>query len=165
MDSFINPNFNDYSSDTTKEKNTVLKCGNFSTLNIFPGTLDGSTFMLSSITIPALKNVILEFECNIINTLFIGSINFQVFKICSNQFTSIPIGPIWTFSRTIPTSEINMFNFFVCDKDTCTCGCCTYTLVATVLGTTTDTITVTEAIPTNGTLTISNSSLTAFSAS
>lgn len=133
---------------------TILKCGCPGSITLPAATVAGTTFTLSSIALntsclcdPCVK---LEFASNLVATVaFTGTINFQVFKQCNNQFTPVPIGPAWTFSLVALLSS-QTFSFFVCDCDSCFNECCTYTVVATV----TSPVTV-------GTLSINNASLAA----
>src|SRR5699024_8293852 len=99
-------------------------------------TVVGTTVTPTSLTLdtscicnPCVK---LEFTSNIIATAFIGSISFQVFKQCSNQFTPVPVGPSFTYQRLVEVTGSDTFSFFICDCDSCHNDCCTYTVVATV---------------------------------
>ena len=76
-----------------------------------------------------------EFASNVNITVGVGlpiTLNFQVFKICKNQFTPIPVGPTFTFSQILSVLGSNTFSFFVCDCDACPDDCCTYSVVVTV---------------------------------
>ncbi len=136
---------------------TMVKCGAPGSISIPVATLAGTTFTLASLTTntagicnPCTK---IEVAMNITALAFLGSINFQVFKQCRNQFQPIPVGAAFTFSRIVAITESTTFSFFVCDCDTCENECCSYTLVATVT-----TVTV-------GDLNINNATLGAITAS
>ncbi|MBU5225204.1 DUF4489 domain-containing protein [Clostridium senegalense] len=131
---------------------TIIKCGTPSATTIPAGSVAGTQFTVSSITLnnsclcrPVTK---LEFASNLVAPVaFTGIINFQVFKLCRGQFAPVPVGPAWTFELVALLSS-QTFSFFVCDCDSCFDDCCTYTVVATV----TSAVTV-------GTLNINNANL------
>jgi hypothetical protein len=154
----MNSNSKNYYKDddcSKKEKKvcpTIIKCGTPSATTIPAATVAGTTFTLASLTLntsclcdPCIK---LEFASNTVTTAFVGSISVQVFKLCGNQFTPIPVGPAWTFSNGAAITDAETFSFFICDCDSCFKDCCTYTVVATV----------TSAV-TAGTLAINNTAL------
>lgn len=92
-----------------------------------------------------------EFLSNILTDTATATLNFQVFRQCNGQLTPVPAGAVWTFSRTVATDEeANFFGFAVCDCDDCHCGCCNYSVTATVVG-----------AATTGTVTINNATLIA----
>jgi hypothetical protein len=175
MNSMSKGHQNDVQGDNRREPRispAIVKCGSPGSMTIPDCTEPGTSFTVASLTLntshifnPCIK---LEFASNIILDYFKGTINFQVFKICNNQFQPIPIGPQWTFSRpnsswfpaVAPeaaepekswggsgTTASDIFSFFVCDCDSCCNECCTYTVVATV------------AVKTYGTAGISNATL------
>ncbi|NLU52119.1 MAG: DUF4489 domain-containing protein [Clostridiaceae bacterium] len=115
---------------------TAIKCGNPSSTTIPVGTVAGTTFTVASLTVNTnkIKNptIKLEFASNIVTTAFVGTLTFQVFKVCNNQLTPIPVGPSWTYTETVAITDASTFSFFICDCDTCFNDCCTYTVVATV---------------------------------
>ena len=121
-----------------KPNRTILKCGSQGGVSLPALTAAGSTFTLASVTVDS-KNVKrpcikFEFASNIVTTAAVLTLNFQLFKQCKNQITALPVGPIWTFSRTVAITDSNTFTFFVCDCDFCSDDCCTYSVVATVAG-------------------------------
>ena len=131
---------------------TIIKCGCPSSATIPSGTTAGTAFTLSSLTLdtsclcdPSIK---LEFASNAILTGFVGTLNIRVFKQCRNQFAAVPVGPTWTLSTGSATTDARTFSFFICDSDSCDHDCCTYTVVATVVGATT-----------NGTIALNNATL------
>jgi hypothetical protein len=128
----------------------TIKCGCPSSTTLGIVTVGETPITVSSLTInfdelcsPCVK---LEFASNIITpVVFTGTLNFQVFKLCRGQFTPVPVGPVWTFSRLVGVAEANTFSFFVCDCDSCFDDCCTYTVVVTAGLTTTGTISINNA--------------------
>jgi hypothetical protein len=102
-----------------KEKDlcpTIIKCSQAGSVTVPPATVLGTAFPLTALTLDTscLKNpcVKLEFASNLVAAVaFTGTINFQVFKVCRNQSTPVPVGPAYTFN---------------CDE------CCTYTVTATI---------------------------------
>lgn len=117
---------------------TLIKCSSPGSVSIPVLATPGSTFTPTSLTIntfglcnPCTK---LEFTSNITALVgFIGTLSFQVFKQCRNQLTPVPVGPAFTFSRTVAlvVGEASTFSFFICDCDSCNDDCCTYTVVIT----------------------------------
>ncbi|WP_442263658.1 DUF4489 domain-containing protein [Tissierella sp.] len=73
-----------------------------------------------------------EFTSNIVATAFTGTISFQVFKQCNNQFAPVPVGPSFTYSSAAAVTDSKTFSFFICDCNGCINECCNYTVVATV---------------------------------
>lgn len=121
-----------------KDTEVLLKCGNPGSVTLPLATAAGTAFTLSNVTLntahlcnPCIK---FEFASNIVTTAALLTLNFQIFKQCRNQFTPVPIGPIWTFSRAVAITDANTFSFIVCDCDLCPEECCTYSVVATVAG-------------------------------
>jgi len=118
---------------------TIIKCRCPSSTTIPAATVAGTTFTVSSLTLntyclcnPCIK---LEYASNIVAAAFIGSISFQVFKLCNNQFNPVPVGPAWSFAGGAVEEEVTSaetFSFFICDCNSCNNECCTYTVVATV---------------------------------
>ena len=138
---------NDCDCDCVKEKKeckmekkdecpTIIKCSTPGAITIPLATIVGTTFTPTSLTLntsnicnPCTK---LEFTSNVVATAFLGSISFQVFKQCANQFTPVPVGPSFTYSRLLAVTDSDTFTFFICDCDSCFHDCCTYTVVVTV---------------------------------
>lgn len=125
---------------TKKITPAFVRCSNPGSVTIPAVTAAGTTFTVSSLTLntsclcnPCIK---FEFASNIITTAAVLSINFQIFKLCNNQFTPVPVGPTWTFSRAVAVTDANTFSFDVCEccGDICPNECCTYTVVVTVTG-------------------------------
>ena len=122
----------------------LLKCGCPGSVTLpviaLGGVLTGTpSFTVSTVTLntcdfcdPCIK---FEVASNINITVGVGipiTLNYQIFKICRNQFAPIPVGPIFTFSRALSVLQSEAFSFFVCDCDVCPDECCTYSLVVTV---------------------------------
>jgi len=115
---------------------TIIKCSTPGAVTIPTATIVGTTFTPTSLTLntaclcnPCAK---IEFTSNIVATAFTGSISFQVFKQCVNQFTPVPVGPSFSFTELVAITESSTFSFFICDCDSCFNDCCTYTVVVTV---------------------------------
>lgn len=116
----------------------IMKCSSPGAVNIPILADPGSTFTPTSLTVntngicnPCTR---LDFTSNIIAGLGVsGTLTFQIFKQCRNQFAPVPVGPAFTYSRTVALTvgEANTFSFFVCDCDSCDNECCTYTVVIT----------------------------------
>lgn len=128
-----------------------MKCRTFGATIIPDGTEEGTTFPLVNVNVdtqgyrkPCIK---LEFYSNILTATATGTLNFQVFRQCKGQLTPVPVSGVWTYARAVATAdEANSFGFALCDCDNCDCGCCNYSVVATVVGEdTTGTITVNNA--------------------
>jgi hypothetical protein len=139
--------------DFRKEKKdpcpTIIKCGMPGAVTVPTGATVGTTFTPTSLTLntsclcnPCAK---IEFTSNVITTGFIGSIRFQIFKQCLNQFSPVPVGPAFTFSRAVAITDSDTFTFFICDCDSCFNDCCTYTVVVTVAAVTTGTLAINNA--------------------
>lgn len=121
----------------------LLKCGTPGSVTL-PVLAVGTvftpiTFTATTVTIDTcdFEDPCIKFEVtsNINTTVAVGlpfSLNYQIFRICKNQFAPIPVGPTFTFSRAISVVESNAFTFFVCDCDVCPDDCCTYSVVVTV---------------------------------
>ncbi|WP_278601131.1 DUF4489 domain-containing protein [Clostridium tertium] len=130
-----------------------------------------TTFILTSLTLDTSclcdSDIILQFASNTIATEFRGTLSIRVFKQCKCQVTPIPVGATWILqlgtqggrvaeeeeNPPVPIPETKVtdartFSFFICDSDSCDKDCCTYTVVATVVGA--DTV---------GTLAINNAKL------
>jgi hypothetical protein len=143
MNPFSEPHYKDdfeSISERNKPSSVILKCGTPGSTSL-PGVATNAitTTTVASITLnnsfvhkPCIR---FEFESNIIvpTTTASATLTFQIFKNCINEFQSIPVGPPWTFLT--PVTSGNMFSFFVCDCNTCSDECCTYTVqvTATVL--------------------------------
>lgn len=117
----------------------ILKCGEVSQALLFNGASIGTSVPAATITLDTSKFcnpcIIFEFTSNIIGTLFQGTLNFQLFRSCGNQLP-IPIGPQFYFTQSIPVVFADMFTFFVCDCNSCSNECCTYSIVVTAGGST-----------------------------
>jgi hypothetical protein len=118
--------------------NLISKCGESGQLIIPDDTPPGNTFIATTITIDTTKIrnpcIKLEFSSNVITIVFIGTINFQIYRSCNNQ-QPIPIGSPFIYSQSValPTAATT-FSFFICDCDECINQCCVYTVVATPVG-------------------------------
>ncbi|AJA47753.1 hypothetical protein CPAST_c16830 [Clostridium pasteurianum DSM 525 = ATCC 6013] len=144
--------------DDHKNYPTIIKCGCPSSTTVPVATTAGTTFTLASLSLDTskLKNpcIKLEFASNlVVDVAFVGTLSIQVFKLCGNQTTPIPVGPSWALGSLAALSSTT-FSFFVCDCDSCFKDCCTYTVVATVVG-----------VATVGTLNINNATLGAIATS
>lgn len=132
----------------------TLKCGTPSTITIPILAAPGVTFPTTSVTVrnPEGSNCCtkLDFTSNIaVPVGFTGTISFQVFRQCRNQFTPVPVGPAFTFSELVAVviGETTTFSFFICDCDS-GCDdddCCTYSVVITNLSAITVGLTITNA--------------------
>lgn len=130
----------------------ALKCSSPGSVTVPALAEPGSTFTATSLTAkntnfcnPCTK---LDFTSNITVPIgFIGTLSFQVFKQCRNQFSPVPVGPAFIFARTVAlvVGEANTFSFFICDCDSCNDDCCTYTVVVTNLSVVTLGLTITNA--------------------
>lgn len=140
----------------SKQADSVqIKCRTYGAATIPADTEVGTAFPLVNVNVdnkgykkPCVK---VEFLSNILTDGAVATLNFQVFRQCDGQLTSVPASGIWTFSRTVATdTAANSFGFAFCDCDNCNCGCCNYSVVATVVG-----------AATTGTITINNATLIA----
>ncbi|MFL0198271.1 DUF4489 domain-containing protein [Clostridium sp. WILCCON 0269] len=121
------------------------KCGEPGQVVLPDTTPGGTTATITTITVDTSKFcnpcTKLEFTSNIIVTPtaptapFIGTLNFQVLKLCDNQ-QPIPIGGQFSFALTQVAAApfATMFTFFVCDCNQCLNECCTYAVTVTVGG-------------------------------
>lgn len=135
-------NFKDDYENSNKNSDScgqILKCGEVSQALLFNNASVGTSVPAATITLDTSKFcnpcIIFEFTSNIIGTLFQGTLNFQLFRSCNNQLP-IPIGPQFSFTRSIPVFFADMFTFFVCDCNSCSNECCTYSIVVSVGGST-----------------------------
>lgn len=120
---------------------TTLRCSTPSTVTIPILAEPGATFPTNSLSLRTPKNsnccTRLDFTSNIVVPIgFIGTLSFQIFKQCRNQFTPVPVGPAFTFARTIAVvvGSADTFTFSICDCDpNCDDECCTYSVVITNL--------------------------------
>lgn len=166
--------YENYSKEKEEKKcPTIIKCGCPSSLLIPAGTKAQTTFTLASLTLDTSclcdPDIMLQFASNTIATEFRGTLSMRVFKQCKCQVTPIPVGATWTLQLGTPgggsretleeegkpgpdqgtrVTDARTFSFFICDSDSCDKDCCTYTVVATVVGA--DTV---------GTLAINNATL------
>ena len=137
------------------ENSVKIKCRTFGATTIPEETEVGMVFPLVNLDVdtqgykkPCVK---VEFNSNILTSTATGTLNFQVFRQCNGQLTPVPAGAAWTFSRAVATAnEANTVGFAICDCDNCSCGCCNYSVAATVTG-----------AATTGTITINNATLIA----
>ena len=137
--------------ESQRTQNVQIKCRTYGTVTIPAETEVGTAFPLVNLNVdtkgykkPCVK---VEFLSNILTDTATATLNFQLFRQCNGQLTPVPASGVWTFSRAVATAdEANFFGFAVCDCDNCTCGCCNYSVVATVVGAaTTGTVTVNNA--------------------
>jgi hypothetical protein len=135
-------NFKDNYENSNKRSDScgqILKCGEVGQALLFSGASIGTSVPAATITLDTSKFcnpcIIFEFASNIIGTLFQGTLNFQLYKSCNNQLP-IPIGPQFSFTQPIPAVFADMFTFFVCDCDSCSNECCTYSIVVSTGGST-----------------------------
>lgn len=128
---------------------TIIKCSCPGSATIPVISEAGQSFPLTSLTLntsclcdPCTK---LEFASNLItDAAFLGSINFQVSKLCRGQNIAVPVGPVWTFTG-IELASAQTFSFFVCDCDSCFDDCCIYSVTATAATTTVGTLNINNA--------------------
>ncbi len=116
---------------------TLLECGCPGFISFANATAVGTTQ-----TIAALQVNTSEFEHPCIQLAFTANIftgvtggySFQIFKLCSNQLTPVPVSGVYEYARAVATTEGDTFNFTVCDcdMDSCTDCLCTYYVVVTV---------------------------------
>lgn len=128
-----------------------IKCRTYGATIIPEGTEAGTAVPLVNVNVdtngykkPCVK---VEFLSNILTDTATVTLNFQVLRQCNGQFTPVTASGVWTFQRAVATAdEANSFGFALCDCDNCHCGCCNYSVVATVAGeATTGTVTVNNA--------------------
>lgn len=110
----------------------------------------GSNFQAGAITLnnsglcnPCIK---IEYSSDLVGAGFSGTVIFQVYKQCKNEYRQIAVGPSWKFSIPVPLTAATAFSFFVCDIDSCNDECCTYTVVVTALTITTGTLSINNAL-------------------
>ncbi|WP_313346469.1 DUF4489 domain-containing protein [Sedimentibacter sp.] len=123
------------------QSTTTLKCSTPSTVTIPILADPGSTFPTTSLSLKTPENsnccTRLDFTSNIVVPVgFLGTLSFQIFKQCRNQLTPVPVGPAFTFARTVAlvVGETSTFSFFICDCDfACDDECCTYSVLITNL--------------------------------
>ncbi|OAA85770.1 DUF4489 domain-containing protein [Clostridium ljungdahlii] len=135
-------NFKDDYENSNKSSTScrqILKCGEVGQALLFNGARVGTSVPTATITLDTSKFrnpcIIFEFTSNIIGTLFQGTLDFQLYRSCNNQLP-IPIGPQFSFTQSIPALFANMFTFFVCDRNSCSNECCTYSIVVSAGGST-----------------------------
>lgn len=130
-------NHYEHCHNNDKASKFTFKCGD-SGQGLLTSSPPGTSATVATITIdtsefcnPCTK---LEFTSNIIGVFFIGNVNFQIYKNC-NQQQSIPIGSVFSYQVTVLADAIaDDFSFFICDCDSCSKGCCTYSVVVTAVG-------------------------------
>ena len=133
----------DHCKKEKEETEVLLKCGTPGSVNL-PVLVLGTVFAPVSFTLSTVSLDTSDFEDPCIKfevasdvnvTVVVGlpiTLNFQIFRSCRNQFTPIPVGPIYTFSKVASVLESEVISFFVCDCNVCNDDCCTYSLVVTV---------------------------------
>jgi hypothetical protein len=135
-----------------KDSDVILKAGTIlnPTITIPAATAVGTVFNLASVTLNTsdFRNSIikLDFAANLVASAFVGFVAFKIVKQCDSQFQQ-STGKVWTFGSSLTSPGLvtaTTFSFFEFDGGNCCEECCTYTVVATVVGTT----------PTAGTLAI-----------
>lgn len=99
------------------DNNINIEHGYTGSVLIPNGTEIGTSYIISSINVNNLNRRLLEFACNIINTNFIGTISFQIFKLFNNNYKSISIGPPWILSYPVSNNGADVLSLFVCDDD------------------------------------------------
>lgn len=135
-------NFKDEYKNSNKSSDScgqILKCGEVGQALLFNGASIGTSVPAATITLDTSKFcnpcIVFEFTSNIIGTLFQGTLNFQLYRSCNNQLP-ISIGPQFSFTQSIPAVFANMFTFSVCDCNSCSNECCTYSIVVSAGGST-----------------------------
>ncbi len=133
-----------------KECPVIIKCGAIGSATIPAATPINTIFTPTSLTLdtsclcnPCTK---LEFTSNLTTAGYTGTVSFQVFKQCNNQFNAVPVGPAFNFASVAASNQTSIFTFFVCDCDTCNNNdCCTYTVIVTVTTTIAGTLSINNA--------------------
>lgn len=116
----------------------ISKCGNIQSTVLGGSSNNIATATVASVSVntSCLRNPckILEFTGNIIVPTITANVtlNFQIYKNCTNEFQRIPVGSPWTFLTPVTTSD--MFTFFVCDCNTCSDECCNYIVEVNATG-------------------------------
>ena len=133
-------NFKDDYENSNKSSdscNLTLKCGEVGQALLFQGASIGTSVPAATITLDTSKFcnpcIKLEFTSNLIGTLFQGTLNFQLYKSCNNQLP-IPIGRQFSFTQPTQVIFSDVFTFFVCDCNSCSNECCTYSIVVSTGG-------------------------------
>ena len=127
-------------SNCKKESEIILKCKTGFPITILETTPTGSTFSLTPINLNLCRfsnqRIKFEFAANIVTAATTVTLNFQIVKLCNNQFVPTAVGPIWTFDRVASTGS-ESFAFIVCDCDcdSCPADCCTYSVIVTAVST------------------------------
>ncbi len=96
------------------------------------GTEVGTSYIISSIDVNNINRRLLEFACNIINTNFIGTISFQIYKFFNNNSKYISIGAPWILAFPVANTGADILSFFVCDDDISS-NKCTYIAQASII--------------------------------
>ncbi len=133
----------------------LIKCSSSNNLIIPAGITAGTTYIVASLDLDLVNfcnpSVNLEFSSNILALISFVEIDFQIFRQCKDDMSPTAVSPVWTFNSLTPGSNSITFTFLTCDCDQNHCGCCTYTVLATI----------TSSVETNPT-TINNAMLDAF---
>lgn len=118
-------------SEENKLNSVILKCGNSGSAIIPQGSTLVTVFPIICLNTSCLCNscIKLNFTSNVVAIGLVGTLNFQLFKLCENQLQATTVGPLWTFSRSARTTDISAFSFFVCDCDICPSKECKYAVV------------------------------------
>ncbi len=99
----------------------------------------GTSFRITSLKINNAKKqhftIRFNFSSNLVTDSSIATINFQIFKQCSDQLVPFPISPVWTYTRLFLGGDATTFSFKACDKTHD--NCCIYYVAVTVVGTAT----------------------------
>ena len=114
------------------DNNINLEYGYIGSALIPNGTEMGTSYIISSINVNNINRRLLEFACNIINTNFIGTISFQIFKLFSNNSKAISIGPPLILSYPVANTGADILSLFVSDNDFSS-NKCTYIVQATII--------------------------------
>jgi hypothetical protein len=118
-------------SEHNELSSVILKCGNSGSAIIPQGTTNVTVFPIICLTTSRLGNscIKLNFTSNIVAINLIGTLTFQLYKLCENQLQATTVGPQWTFSRTAGVTDISTFSFSLCDCDICSSKECKYAVV------------------------------------
>jgi hypothetical protein len=141
LNSISHPNHNDdfkSISKTRRLKSAILKCGNSGSAVILAGSNTVTIFPIITINTSHLHNscIKLNFTSNIISINLVGTVAFQLFRLCKGEQQATMIGPPWTFTRAAAAiADIKTFSFFECDCDFCPSKECKYAVVAIPVGT------------------------------
>lgn len=142
---------------TYRQGKVLLKCSKPETVTVPIATETGTAFTVASLELDTsqFSNPCLQFEftSNIVTTLAVLSIDFQIFRQCEDQVVPVAVSPVWRYSSILPETSSNTFSFNFCKCDECREKCCSYSVRVKIMG-----------IATAGVTTIKNMTLSVFAA-